>query len=570
MALMGLIAMEGVTLIEPLLARSSLLEARPLLITPAGSARSSHDLFELAPSLTPDVLRGLLHVAARPYDSVALDQDHLAAAHHLFELLEEAYPLVIVPAAGSRELQSWLPRLDVILFLLPLTFDRARLAQEVEHLIRTGFTRARIGCFFRQRPVKAVVAAFHKEWALPVVGHTEEHPLSLVRIFKKLMEHDLAAHDEEEISSYVRALRSRLKDEGITFEQCSRDRSLMKQQLEPVAYDVISRSRSFPESAGCLDQLVQRVLDATLGLGPLEDLLTDPTITEIMVNGHEQIYVERGGCLERVTTTFTDERELRAVIERIIAPLGRRIDESSPLVDARLPDGSRVNAIIPPLALNGPVLTIRRFDQRMKSMSDLVAAGMLTEEIAEFLATKVRERCNIIISGGTGSGKTTFLNALSGNISPDERIITIEDAAELQLRQAHVVRLETRPANLEGVGAVTIRDLVRNSLRMRPDRIVVGEVRGAEAFDMLQAMNTGHDGSLTTIHANAAADALRRLEVMVLSAHDLPLRVIREQIVSAIDLVIHLARSPNGQRQVVEMVEIDGIVDDAISLRRCP
>ncbi|MBI4126412.1 MAG: CpaF family protein [Deltaproteobacteria bacterium] len=344
----------------------------------------------------------------------------------------------------------------------------------------------------------------------------------------------------------------------------------MKQQLEPIAYDVISRSRSFPGSTASLDQLVQRVLDATLGLGPLEDLLADPTITEIMVNGHQQIYAERSGRLERVTAMFADERELRAVIERIIAPIGRRIDESSPLVDARLPDGSRVNAIIPPLALNGPILTIRRFDQRMKSMRDLVAAGMLTDDIAAFLATKVCERSNIIISGGTGSGKTTFLNALSENISPEERIITIEDAAELQLRQAHVVRLETRPPNLEGAGAVTIRDLVRNSLRMRPDRIVVGEVRGAEAFDMLQAMNTGHDGSLTTVHANAAADALRRIEVMVLSAHDLPLHVIREQIVSAIDLVIHLARCSNGQRQVVEVVELEGMVGETISLRRCP
>ena len=292
------------------------------------------------------------------------------------------------------------------------------------------------------------------------------------------------------------------------------------------------------------------MLDEALGLGPLEDLLADPTVTEIMVNRHDQIYVERKGKLELTQVRFLNDEQLRGVIERIVAPLGRRIDEKVPMVDARLRDGSRVNAIIPPLALKGPALTIRKFSKKLLGVDDLIEFGSLTEQMATFLGAAVQARLNIVISGGTGSGKTTLLNVLSSFIPDDERIVTIEDAAELQLPQEHVVSLESRPPNIEGEGAITIRDLVRNALRMRPDRIVVGECRGGEALDMLQAMNTGHDGSLTTVHANTPRDALSRLETMALMAGlDLPARAIRDQIASAVNLIVQQSRLQDGTRR---------------------
>jgi len=314
--------------------------------------------------------------------------------------------------------------------------------------------------------------------------------------------------------------------------------------------------------------LVQELLDEAVGLGPLEQLMDDPNISEIMVNGCDRIFVERGGVIERTSLRFTSNVHLMGVIERIVAPLGRRIDERTPLVDARLPDGSRVNAIISPLSLDGPALTVRRFSMRYNSMDELVQAGTLTESMADFLAACVRGRVSIVVAGGTGSGKTTFLNALSSFVGENERIVTIEDSAELSLQQPHVVRLESRPPNIEGEGSVTIRDLVRNSLRMRPDRIVVGECRGGEALDMLQAMNTGHDGSLTTVHANNARDALMRLETMVLFAGvDLPVTAIREQVVSAVDMVVQLERFPDGKRRVVEVSEIVGLEGDRITMQ---
>lgn len=313
---------------------------------------------------------------------------------------------------------------------------------------------------------------------------------------------------------------------------------------------------------------IQEILDEAVGLGPLEQLMSDPSISEIMVNGSDRIFVERDGLIERTNFRFSSNVHLMGVIERIVAPLGRRIDERSPLVDARLPDGSRVNAIIPPLALDGPALTVRRFSIRFNSMDELVNAGTLTRGMADFLAACVRGRVSIIVAGGTGSGKTTFLNALSSFVGEHERIVTIEDSAELSLQQPHVVRLESRPPNIEGEGAVTIRDLVRNSLRMRPDRIVVGECRGGETLDMLQAMNTGHDGSLTTVHANNARDALMRLETMVLFAGvDLPIKAIREQVVSAVDLVVQLQRFPDGVRRVVELSEVVGLEGDRITMQ---
>jgi pilus assembly protein CpaF len=288
-------------------------------------------------------------------------------------------------------------------------------------------------------------------------------------------------------------------------------------------------------------------------------LLADPTITEIMVNAADAIWVERGGRLEQHAARFTDDDAIRAVIDRIVAPLGRRIDEASPMVDARLADGSRVNAIIPPLAVRGPALTIRRFSTRVLGTDDLLRLGSASEAMLEFLRVCVASRRNLIVSGGTGSGKTTLLNVLSNLIPPGERLITIEDAAELRLAYPHLVTLEARPANLEGRGAITIRDLVRNALRMRPDRIIVGECRGGEALDMLQAMNTGHEGSLTTVHANTARDALSRLEMMVLMAGiDLPIVVVREQIASAIDLVVHQTRGADGVRRIQSILEVTG------------
>ncbi len=313
------------------------------------------------------------------------------------------------------------------------------------------------------------------------------------------------------------------------------------------------------------DQLFHDILDDLLGFGPLQPLLDDPEISEIMVNGPKLVYIERKGKLQKTNITFENDAAVIRLIEKIVLPLGRRIDADSPTVDARLPDGSRVNAVIPPCAIDGPTITIRKFQKDKLTIQQLINYGSITENMANFIRACVIARLNIIISGGTGSGKTTLLNILSSFIPEDERIVTIEDAAELKLQQEHVVRLETKPPNSEGRNAVTIRDLVRNALRMRPDRIVVGECRGGEALDMLQAMNTGHDGSLTTLHANTPRDALSRLETMCLmSGMELPVKVIREQIASAIDLIIQVARLKDGSRKVVSITEVAGMEGDTI------
>ncbi len=313
-------------------------------------------------------------------------------------------------------------------------------------------------------------------------------------------------------------------------------------------------------------RLFEQIVAEILGYGPLEPLLRDDTITEIMVNGPKKIYIERNGKIERTNVVFEDDEHLMRIIERIVAPLGRRVDESMPYVDARLPDGSRVNIVIPPISLIGPVVTIRKFYRTPLTVEDLIRLGSATPEVMEFLKACVQAKINIVVSGGTGSGKTTLLNILSGFIPEGERIITIENAAELQLRQEHVVTLETRPPNIEGKGEITMRDLVINALRMRPDRIIVGECRGGEAFDMLQAMNTGHEGSMTTIHANSPRDALARLENMVLMAGtDLPHRAIREQIAMAIDLIVQTARMRDGSRKIVSLTEIQGLEGEVIT-----
>jgi pilus assembly protein CpaF len=330
----------------------------------------------------------------------------------------------------------------------------------------------------------------------------------------------------------------------------------------------LGAERGFDGSAEDLAAIRQEILDEALGLGPLEDLMKDPDVTEIMVNGPDTIYIERHGQIERTGKHFEEERQLRLVIERIITPLGRRIDESSPMVDARLPDGSRVNAIVEPVAIDGTSLTIRRFGTHRLTADDLIKLGAAPPVVIDFLRAAVEARLNCVVSGGTGSGKTTFLNVLSSFLPDRERIITIEDAAELLLTKSHVVRLESRPPNIEGAGEIRIRDLFRNALRMRPDRIIIGECRGPEALDMLQAMNTGHDGSLTTIHANSQRDALSRIETMVLMAgFDLPVRAIREQIASALDIVVHTARMRDGSRKVIGVSEVVGMEGDIVTMQ---
>src|SRR5690606_16962525 len=358
-----------------------------------------------------------------------------------------------------------------------------------------------------------------------------------------------------------------------------RSLDLRRMNLDSMDHDQVRETLS-----GLIDEILQQVggrlpatldtetlrkivLDEAIGLGPLEDLIADKSVSEIMVNAHDDIYVERGGRLEKTPINFSSNAAVLATIERIISPLGRRIDESSPMVDARLKDGSRVNAIIPPLALRGPCLTIRKFSEKKLTTDDLIGYGSINPQMVEFLRTAVEQRLNIVVSGGTGSGKTTLLNILSNFIPVEERVVTVEDAAELKLVQPHVVSLEARPANMEGKGQVTIRDLVRNCLRMRPDRIVVGECRGGEALDMLQAMNTGHDGSLTTGHANSPRDMLRRLEVMVLMAGmDLPVQAIREQIASAVQLIVQQSRFGDGSRRITSISEITGMEQSTIQL----
>ncbi len=330
----------------------------------------------------------------------------------------------------------------------------------------------------------------------------------------------------------------------------------------------VDQEQGMPLSSADRRALLNEIASDVLGYGPIDPLLHDPEITEVMANGPYDVYYERNGKIIKSDVHFVDEVHLRRIIDKIVGQIGRRVDEATPMVDARLPDGSRVNAIIHPLALGGPYLTIRKFAVDPYQESDLIAFGTLTQRVADFLRACVRGRLNILISGGTGSGKTTTLNVVSSYIPSDERIVTVEDAAELQLHQDHVLTLESRPANIEGKGQVTIRDLVRNTLRMRPDRIVVGEVRGAEALDMLQAMNTGHDGSLTTVHSNSPRDTISRVETMVLMAgFDLPVRAIREQISSAVDLIVHVARLRDGTRRVTHVTEVEGMEGDIITLQ---
>ena len=349
--------------------------------------------------------------------------------------------------------------------------------------------------------------------------------------------------------------------------QSSADQKELRRLVEGMCADAI-KDNPFAIPLGDRERLVEELISEILGLGPIEPLLKDPSVTEVMVNGPDSIYIERKGRLQKTDVRFRNTEHLMHIIDRIVTAVGRRVDESSPMVDARLADGSRVNVIIPPLSLTGPCVTIRKFSKDVLTVDKMIEFGSFDQRMAEFLEDCVKGRLNIVVSGGTGSGKTTLLNVLSSYVPATERIVTLEDSAELQLKQDHVVTLETRPPNIEGEGEVTMRDLVRNALRMRPDRIIVGECRTGEALDMLQAMNTGHDGSMTTAHANSARDALSRLETMVLmSGMELPLRAIRSQIASAVDIIVQIARLRDGSRKIINIAEVTGMEGDIITLQ---
>jgi pilus assembly protein CpaF len=391
-----------------------------------------------------------------------------------------------------------------------------------------------------------------------IVETSNDASLPALREDEMLPEHliDLKRRAQEAL---IERMGARLYDRTLTEDQLE---NLVLTQLDGFLADSFVEI-SPAERLALTDDLINDVLRH----GPIERYLQDPSVSEVMVNGINNIYVERGGKLQRASAYFVSEAHLRQIIERIVSKVGRRIDESSPMVDARLPDGSRVNAVVPPLAVDGPSLTIRKFSQESLTINDLVHFGTLSPSSVQFLSACVRGRLNVLVSGGTGTGKTTLLNVLSNFIPENERIVTIEDAVELQLRQEHIVRLESRPPNVEGKGAVTIRDLVRNSLRMRPDRVIIGECRGGEALDMLQAMNTGHDGSLSTLHANGPRDAIARMETLCLMAGmDLPIKAIREQVASAVDLIVHVARLRDGSRRVTHITEVIGLDGERMQL----
>lgn len=377
------------------------------------------------------------------------------------------------------------------------------------------------------------------------------------------------APSADEFSSLKAQVHTKLLQElGPQLYDAELTQSELEQMVRATLQEAMSEEQTSLVTHADRTRLTQEIADDILGYGPIEPFLRDPDLTEIMVNGPFDIWIERNGRLTKVEGAFNDEAHLRRTIDKIVSRIGRRVDESSPMVDARLPDGSRVNAVIPPLAVDGSLLTIRKFSADPYTWKDLVAFGSMTERTARFLEACVKGKLNIVVSGSTGAGKTTTLNVLSSFIPSDERIVTIEDAAELQLHQDHVLRLESRPANIEGKGAVEIRDLVKNSLRMRPDRIVVGEVRDSSALDMLQAMNTGHDGSICTIHSNGPRDTLARIETMVLMAGmDLPMRAIREQVASAIDLIVHQSRFKDGSRRITHVTEVERMEGDVITLQ---
>jgi septum site-determining protein MinD len=541
--------------------------------------------------VTPQLLNLMFDLATAAFDLVVLDMSAGVSplTGDLFERCDEVCVVSDTTTAGvirARHCVDYLRSLQIstesLLYCVNRMPERAALTPEkLERLVGLGVT------VMLPEDVEAVQGAMAR--GIPVSVAYPRHAIAraIDRLGREVATRGLRARSsrpgfvgpsvQDLADEDVRALK--LKIHRRLVEEIDLRKADLSYLRDPVKLQEV-RTRAEAKVLALLDEegrhvqsrdvrrtIVKDVLDEALGLGPLEDLLAEAAVTEIMVNRHDQIYVERAGRLQMTNVRFLNVEQLRGIIERIVAPLGRRIDEKVPMVDARLRDGSRVNAIIPPLALKGPALTIRKFSRKLLGVDDLVRFGAFTPQMATFLGAAVQGRMNIVISGGTGSGKTTLLNVLASFIPNDERILTIEDAAELQLPQDHVVTLEARPANIEGEGAITIRDLVRNALRMRPDRIVVGECRGGEALDMLQAMNTGHDGSLTTLHANSPKDALGRLETMALMAGlELPSRAIRDQIASAVNIVVQQSRLQDGSRRVTHISEVTGQTDSQFAI----
>jgi pilus assembly protein CpaF len=577
--------------------------------------KSIGDLLPLLDRLTPEFLTSYLTSSPSGVPCLSLVSDVIQAAtvtrpvvEQVFAVLDQAFDYLVVDlGVTTGEVGSYLlDRVDQVCIVADPSPSGLTRAGHFLGLLRAIQVPAAATSICVNRTSEAQPGAAASQLGSPVLAYLGDHPgvvdwaAQKGRTLIELRPDDeLAASFADLARAFVqRAFRQRVESKPDAVESPNTDRrtlklGILRRLIEEIDLrkgdlgylsDPVKRHEMQVRVEGKLvalvqeeapsvtrqerRQLVKELMDEALGLGPLEDLLDDPAVTEIMVNRIDQVYVERKGHLTLSNVSFLSNDQLRGIIERIVAPLGRRIDEKVPMVDARLRDGSRVNAIIPPLALKGPAITIRKFSKRLLGVPDLVGFGSMTEQMATFLGAAVQARQNVVISGGTGSGKTTLLNVLSSFIPDDERIVTIEDAAELQLPQEHVVSLESRPPNIEGEGAITIRDLVRNSLRMRPDRIVVGECRGGEALDMLQAMNTGHDGSLTTLHANTPIDALSRLETLALMAGlELPSRAIRDQIASAVQLIVQQSRLQDGSRRITYVTEVCGQEGNAFVTR---
>ena len=557
-------------------------------LSEAGTTKAGRPLSEIAGHLgcmEPAAIRGLLSVGRPPQLLGALSCDAAPGDVPLRQLLR-AYNLVIFASSGYAKLS--LQSVPALIVIAPLTPDGLSSSGRLIDTMLSGSASLRPVAFATEGGDPAIGARLSSGWRLPFWGAAEDAGDIAERILERATPASISSSEAAHASCVARKVAAPVEDgaphatrtdeDGAADELLSLLRAERQfKELKPSAGDAKdegSLRTALAVAARRLlgsiepriiagvdpDALVARVVDEAAGLGPLERMLADPTVTEIMVNGADRIYLEREGVIQHSAQRFSSSKHLMAVIERMVARAGRRIDESSPMVDARLPDGSRLNVVIPPLAIDGPAVTIRRFSKRMRGIDDAIESGMLSVGAARFLSACVSARVSIVVSGGTGAGKTTLLGILAGAINARERIVTIEDAAELNLDATHVVRLEARPAGIEGTGAVSIRDLLRNALRMRPDRIIVGEARGPEALDMLQAMNTGHEGSLATVHANSPRDAISRLETMVLMAGaELPLLVVREQIVRAVGLIVQVARTPGGARRVVEIAEVVGM-----------